>query len=82
MLKRDGFKLFICAMVAAFFLALPFVVTSLNGAEKNESEYKSAISEHMQREHGVSIASYQSFDSGSGAFSKFIVRAGLDGSGS
>lgn len=40
MLKRDGFKLFICAMVAAFFLALPFVVTSLNGAEKNESEYK------------------------------------------
>ena len=44
MLKRDGFKLFICAMVAAFFLALPFVVTSLNGAEKNESEYKSAIS--------------------------------------
>ena len=32
MLKRDGFKLFICAMVAAFFLALPFVVTSLNGA--------------------------------------------------
>lgn len=82
MFKKNGFKLFICAMVAAFFLALPFVVTSLNGAEKNESEYKSAISEHMQREHGVSIASYQSFDSGSGAFAKVIVRAGLEGSGS
>lgn len=36
----------------------------------------------MQREHGVSIASYQSFDSGSGAFAKVIVRAGLEGSGS
>lgn len=40
MLKRDGFKLFICAMVAAFFLALPFVVTSLNGAEKTNRSIK------------------------------------------
>lgn len=35
MFKKNGFKLFICAMVATIFLALPFVVYSLNNKDKN-----------------------------------------------
>lgn len=34
----------------------------LSGCGKSESDYKSAISEHMRSEHGVYINSYQSFD--------------------
>lgn len=33
----------------------------LSGCGKSETEYKSAMSEHMIKEHGVSINSYESF---------------------
>lgn len=33
----------------------------LSGCGKSESDYKSAISEYMRSEHGVSIDSYEGF---------------------
>lgn len=37
------------------------VMLCLSGCSKTESEYKSAISEHMRNEHGVQYVSYNSF---------------------
>ena len=56
----------------------------LSGCGKSESEYKSAISEHMRSEHGVSIDSYESFsisDNG-GASANVNVTEWLEGGGS
>ena len=60
------------------------ILFCLSGCGKSESEYKSAISEHMRSEHGVSIDSYESFsisDNG-GASANVNVTAGLEGGGS
>lgn len=56
----------------------------LSGCGKSESEYKSAISEHMRSEHGASIDSYESFsisDNG-GASANVNVTAEIEGGGS
>lgn len=50
------------------FIKLSSIITvisilfCLSGCGKSESDYKSAISDHMRSEHGVSIDSYQSFN--------------------
>lgn len=55
----------------------------LSGCGKSESDYKSAISEHMRSEHGVYIDFYQSFDyDNEGASADVNVTAGLEGGGS
>lgn len=56
----------------------------LSGCGKSESEYKSAISDHMRSEHGVSIDSYEIFSirDNDGASANVNVTAGLEGGGS
>lgn len=69
-------KKFIKLLSAVLLFSMIFC---LNGCGKSESEYKSAISEHMSKKHGISIISYESFsisDNG-GAFAKLGVMAPL-----
>lgn len=55
------------------------ILFSLSGCGKSESEYKSAISQHMRSEHGVSINSYESFNisNNGGASANLSVTAHL-----
>lgn len=56
------------------------ILFCLNGCGKDESDYKSAISEHMKNFHGVTINSYQSLsisENGS-AFANVNVSASTD----
>lgn len=74
-------KLSSIIMVISMVISMLFC---LSGCGKSESAYKSAISEHMRSEHGVSIDSYQSFniyDNGA-ASADVNVTAGFEGGGS
>lgn len=56
----------------------------LNGCAKSEADYKSAISEHMGTEHGVSIRAYSNFrirEDGS-ASADISIPVGVEGGGS
>lgn len=42
-------------------ITIIFILICLSGCAKSEVDYKSAISEHLYSEHGVSIESYETF---------------------
>ena len=62
----------------AAIIAVSSFLLILSGCGKSESDYKSAISNHMSEKHSSSILSYEEFDMDSnGATAKIKVSATL-----